>query len=776
MPNWMQSVARYPLACAPLVALISLLAPPVFAETFVPISVTNTVSFPGAAQHNIPPNSNGNGQGYAIAATMNDGTLRYAHLNNNLVWDAGRQLVNNNNGVGEYGDASPVLMAKDTSNMHVFAVTRQVFNGEWMLASCLMTNGQQDTTDFKRWRDLLTVTYPDALSFGAAEVPDGSGVVFVVPNAFVQTATVSFFRWGPGTDPELHLVVQQTIPMPPGLGLSFNGYDASITAALTRNFDKMARYYPYRLTLAIGPGGGGQVLTRDYRLNTKLPDDLLPRFFLTPIPSADHWQPVGTGTSQPGAALHEGVDGSLNLVCFENGVLNQYRRTGYDPQTQAILWSEAQSLSALRARSLPSFVYRPFNTQNQDIFDINRIAFYHRLDGGIFGIGGYDDLFGKGKRRPLGTTSLSSGALVIGMVDGPPPIPNENLAWSETESRPYELVASETRFGFSQTSQQSISSSVEHGFTVGMNASIGGEIQGFGASVDLEHEVREGHGSSYADSNETRSETFLTVGSNYQNIAGNLYKVMPIGTLYVVKMAFTGFAYEYVDESGNPVPGTRLYYQVYPTGGYTVVTENYWMNPNGRRPGELLSYMFDPEDPKDVAAMEALENASVIEFSGLMPNATQRYLTNHWQDATSVTTTWDYMKSSEESESTSARVSEALKASVKTPVGGIGGSIGQDSEVTRQWSTGGSTNVGLAVNAVVANQRDYPGIYWGCTFQTYLLKDDNAYLRELLSDDSEGIGLVTPTWPPSAPSSASRTSGCATCLSVPRNPGRSSTS
>jgi hypothetical protein len=717
------------------VLAVGLLRAPAWAGTFTPRMSGGSGVPPGVAAH---------GTGY-LSISLEQGetsafvTLLTVNPTNGVISikSGGGRLKGANNVNPVFTQTMPVVVAKDQQNCYVLATSGVTYPDA--LYAYQFTNGVQETNQYGAAvpRKLDLSIFPGGATFGACALPDGRGMIVTSAardSSGIYQADVAYFEWGAGADGTLTKVAETMIPIGP------SGYfRPNISCTVTHNFDAAARWYPYRLTLGYVNISGAAVV-RDYRLNTKMSADLLDRYFVTPIPGEDGWTTLTTGAQNVGVSMHTGMDGRAYVAVERAPTIEMFARTGFDANQKAV-WENTEHLSKTNYESLPIFVYKPVYdaAHPNDPIPVNRVGFYTSTTGS--GARGYDDAFGLARRRDFPQSSVSSAGAVVGIVEGPPPIPDENLKLFGPGA-----VHSEFNFAYDSTSQKSTTATLGQGLSMGASATLGGEVQGFGASVEIEKEVTDKFESSYSEQTGSHSEQFLGVSSGTFPSDDGTYQVTKrLGTLFVATMSFGGAIYEFGTMQGGqfvPTPGSLTFTQLWPKGAYNIEPRGWWMNPNGRIPGDIPSYEAAPGET------DALNAASKINFTGLTGSANYIYFS--MEDDSSVHTAYDYFSGLSQSEASTVSTHEALKVSATTPIGGGSVSGAQDTETTRSWDAGTDSHVGVSVISQIQNDRraSAPPNYYSLNYQTYLLKDDNAYLRELLSDDPNGIGMVTSVWPP----------------------------
>lgn len=626
------------------------------------------------------------------------------------------------------------------------------------------TPGQNQTTIYVA-HPLVTGLVQGATSFGASALPDGTGFVTVTVKSGKTAATITYFKWNSAADTySLTQAFQQDVSLPGGLPAAYNG---NIVCAVTRNFDRMARWYPYRLTLAVDPSAFNfSVQTRDYRLNDKMVSTFYPRYFLTVVPKDNAWHTVGNAANNTNHVtnLITAADGRLMLAVGENSGMTLYSRTGFDAGTQQAVWQAPGQGELLfpYTDNLPSLIYRPIfpGVPPADNTDVKFPVVRDMIVKNDLGVAGVDPTYlvsyekstsEQAHRLPLAPTA-GSVATVLGIVDGPPPIPNENfLVALPSDPRPWDFAKSDIAFNWTRTASVATESEYTSSLSVDIEATAGVEVGGFSADVELSGEIAWTHGNSFSRKTGDTVEQFAKFANSTTTDANGRVIVTPLGSLYCAYQTFRGYSYEFLDASNNHIPGAQVYTQVWPDGPPTIQVLDYWMNPNGRQPGHLESYVVD------AASRSALVALNTVDFSGASTASDPAggggdHLYFGYTDSNTVGDTWDHFVSDESKTSEGIKIGEAIKvsASYDFDVVKVGGSVkvAHDSETTRSRTTSHDTSTGIVSECNVTTDRGVPNTYYHESFETFLLRDDNHYLQELLSDDPNGIGLVTPAWPP----------------------------
>jgi hypothetical protein len=682
--------------------------------------------------------------------------------------------------VGNPDKAAPIPIAQggrlsdDGSSVslttNVYTVWTEKTGATSQLVCALVNNGTQESIPGNNDQQTISVVHPlitglaqGATSFGASALPDGSGFVTVTVKTGKTAATVTYFKWDSSVDTySLRQAFQEDIALPSGLTGAYNG---NIVCAVTRNFDNMAQWYPYRLTISLDPCVvAGHVRTRDYRLNDKMVEGFYPTYFLTALPKDNAWHDVGGAVDNNNHVtnLIPTVSGRLLTAVGETAGMTLYARTGFDRTTQQVLWQAAGHGELLYpyTDNIPALIYRPqFPTAvNSDLvtfpvvrdmvvkndvgnqsWDSDRLVAYEVSTALT------------ARRRPL-APATGSVARVLGIVDGPPPIPNENFkVFGPNYASPWLAATSSVAFNWTATSAETTSTEYKSALSIGLTQSAGVSVGVFSADLEASENLESSHGSAYSRKEGSTQEQFATFANATTNDANGNTIVTPLGALYCEYQTFDGYAYDFLDTGGNPIQGAQVFTQVWP-GSSNIQVLSYWMNPNGHQPGHLESYLASS------AERQRLRAQSTIKFSGASSSSEggglggDDHLYFGYTDGNTYGNKWDHFASDESTTTSGTKIGEALKvsAALDFEVVKVGASVevAASNEVTNTRVTSSDTSVGVVSQCDVVTDVNVPNTYRQEYFETYLLKDDNHSLQELLSTDPDGIGLVTPTWPP----------------------------
>lgn len=730
--------------------------------------------------------------------------VNFVHFNrlmedssHNLLWDSdggGQFIVHPGGGQLNYAYCAPALLAMpDGRAMTVIYRIEGADNYQPYLQFFPFNNGSQQV-DASSHPAQYSYRTPEGggqapfteSSFAAANLPDGTGFVTVRYSDNTKLY-VDYWRWadfpglkdvGGATFPadaigtKVQPYFSTTIALPGGLTRSH--VNGTVAMAITTNYDRMARWYPFRLTVAISPGNGSAVQVREWRLNNQMPKTSLPGYFLTSPPRDKAWHAVGS-RSDALISMTDGMDGAVYLGMLNrpstanDGNLEFYKRDGYDYTTQSPTWSQSLITSAVNThREVPVLFYRPedwaspqynaatgtFPTTGQIAFPVTQLLVYN-YDADYSGMGGPNGAgtdaaqsdytcaielpFAMARRRPLEDTAENVAGNVVGIFEGPPPLPNENIPLGDNVY--YEQAA--VIYGTTQSSQSDFTSSLKAGISVGFKVTGGFKVLGMGAEASLDFQLNHTWGSATSTTSGVSREGTMSENSYLTTDSTGKPIVNPQGTLFIQKQTFTGFAYEMLAPDANPtdpnatvLDGSRVFFTRYPSGEY-VKAVDYWINPNAVQPGVLESYVATPQERSQL-------NARAIPFG----DGSSSSIPFSWTKQSQAKSSFNAWAESSDSHSATLDVSISLGFSLNTPAVDIDSSVGTNVTTEREWSTSRNAGFGLQIsNFYVPVDTSVPGTYQSYAFATYLLADSNDFTKELLSQDPDSAGLVTQTWP-----------------------------
>jgi hypothetical protein len=181
---------------------------------------------------------------------------------------------------------------------------------------------------------------------------------------------------------------------------------------------------------------------------------------------------------------------------------------------------------------------------------------------------------------------------LVGIIEGPPPIPGENIA----VTGPGNLdTIGFTRYGVQKGSSSGSYVSLKTGLLFRMT-SEGGQAGGIDSEIDIKREKED----ALASSSSTISlAVFNATAKTVMDQTINKDVVIGSGQAFLLGSIYTGYQYHFLDVNEKPIPGAREYTQVFATkpqikaypfdllgaGPYPI-------------PGKLMSYVVTTEEYK----------------------------------------------------------------------------------------------------------------------------------------------------------------------------------
>jgi hypothetical protein len=226
--------------------------------------------------------------------------------------------------------------------------------------------------------------------------------------------------------------------------------------------------------------------------------------------------------------------------------------------------------------------------------------------------------YGVMRRTGLGQVTPAR-KLLVGIVEGPPPIPIENINLNAKYDPRNPAAANQgttsITFALEKTSMVSVD----------VSAALVAKVEAQGESVAGSFEFSAGYG--YV----SETSTTVTTTTTYQQTL-SLEEAVVKGQTVLAPQAdgaafffgadATGFVYDFVDANSQPVPNSVQYIQITPLNPAVSVMP-YVMNPHAEPyPGDLLSYVLTADE------QEALAQNAVISFD--TATGSKPYITNSW--------------------------------------------------------------------------------------------------------------------------------------------------
>lgn len=196
---------------------------------------------------------------------------------------------------------------------------------------------------------------------------------------------------------------------------------------------------------------------------------------------------------------------------------------------------------------------------------------------------------------PLSRALTVGKGVLVGIIDGAPPIPAANFQAAEVFSATNIL-----NFDYGVTTVNT--DSWENNFSLAFGTTFdkrGSKVGGVDVSVSFFAGYTRGV---LNTKTETRTKQYKVIGSTTG--AGGIATANNTGTAVVYQPAVCGYEFTLTDTNGVPIPNTNVFYgyQVFPqsqvTGDEPYSYKSFTMDPTAEdhiRPGDLTSYLVSPE-------------------------------------------------------------------------------------------------------------------------------------------------------------------------------------
>lgn len=675
-------------------------------------------------------------------------------------WDAWKRLPDVTSGtpddVHKRADSHPpVLVSQDgVQNMHILysettlPARRPIASDgsqqvkPYHTATAIVARRIETSSNTDTVKEKVTL-YSDngaarTVSFGAGDTPDQKGFFLAWnttgdPNAilvrgFSYDQHPTSGQWPYATQGNV------TLPMPAvSTGASWNAQlgiaviPNTIDCSSTDNRYRIVLVLPHESGFYFGECTAGRNANNEFNVNV----------------SSLKWQKVTMPTiATTGVRVERGADGRVYAAYMNSAnTAGLLVRTGYNKNSQQITWASMTApwgaSTALACPPSSIYAFGPTSTQPNTEPSVPQLVLktvaLYRAPLLLSSAGTWSNpsaLFGTARRRPLAKMPMTKKVLV-GIIDGPPPIPNENINLADTfsQSSPY---AGTTALAKSITEKSGITGQWAAGVSVKSEGD--GTLTG---GVAFEAELNASYTGTYEKQTSTTSTSTYAneVTAQTSTINGkNFLTVQPLGTVVLCGLNLCGYSYEMIGTDGLLLPGAPVFTQVWPMD-VTITTRPYLMNPNGIIPGQLESYALTQEEKDHLNQLSAMNFADGSNINS--------HLTNSWGLSSTTVTSFETF------ESTSS--SNGFSIDFKALVGG--GAFGTDvlggitGSTAWSWSTGKENQIGISTNVGTRGNISAPNSYTGYAYYTYHLKENAAFANDLLSDSATGIGLVTTTWP-----------------------------
>lgn len=363
------------------------------------------------------------------------------------------------------------------------------------------------------------------------------------------------------------------------------------------------------------------------------------------------------------------------------------------------------------------------------------------------GNGKIRELYGAGPWRYLVRTAcrqVPGRELLVGIVEGPPPIPNQNLNMADS----YDPLKYFNGTGYSQATfagTQGRSTGLELTWSAGVvtkasvKATSGIDIPFIGeakAWLKVEGSLKAAYKGAYSELTTTQSVATVVAGAEIEGGAGT-YSVQAAGVLVFQNADWTGYEYSYLDAKGKPAAGSTSVYEIEPTN-VSVHAVPYLMDPDQRPvPGRLETYELTEDEH------QALERRSIIDLG----HGTG-YLTGSWGYDTKTVASFATTTAKATKHGFTFGLSTLVSAGMEAELLGIKGEadVGAGVEIAFEsaWSTGSTDGIQVGGEIWLRGNSKAPNAYTDYSYRLYLLEESKTWTTDLLAH------LVTDDFPANA--------------------------
>lgn len=424
------------------------------------------------------------------------------------------------------------------------------------------------------------------------------------------------------------------------------------------------------------------------------------------------------------------VDASLNEVIHSMSRASKTHAVNYGDNAFALVFAYGKA------------VVQP-GEQNPDLQDYKAalnpgVLFYN-------GHGTIAERYGSALWGYLTRTALpvvEGKSLLLGIIEGPPPIPNDNL---NIDSHYDPLVwfgqPGYSMATFAKTDAQELGWDLTWSAGAVIKAKwklgIGAKWDFFGAKswAQLEVTAKAAYKGARTEIDTRQTVAAIQAGSEIQGGTDDEpYSVQKAGVLVFQNASWTGYSYAYTRPDGSLPDETAVYYEVKPTD-LVVSGYPYLINPEaGPQPGDLSTYRLTKDE------RDALERRSMIDLG-----KGTGFLTGAWGYDTKTLPTFALTDSTKVAHGFSLSLDAMLtigsegKLFAMETSGEAG--IGVETSFTSSWSTTNSTSIEVGGEIWLRGNAMAPNSYAAYTYFLYLLEQDPQWAADLVES------MVTDTFP-----------------------------
>ncbi|MGI6711613.1 MAG: hypothetical protein ACOX4L_02610 [Bacillota bacterium] len=362
------------------------------------------------------------------------------------------------------------------------------------------------------------------------------------------------------------------------------------------------------------------------------------------------------------------------------------------------------------------------STLTDKILPLNRVFFW--VGSNKTQINFQREDYGRLQRRGLKQVQ-SEKNILIGILEGPPPIPRENMNISDNYD-PSERGTGKTVYSKVETSTFAYNLDFKGGI-IGKYSMQGGCI----GYAKAEGSLSIGYKFAYERKIvETKTTSFEVIARKQKK--GDEYTLQPLGAAVVLSIGWTGYAYEYVAPDGMVPKYTPVFYQVFPLENELhLASRPYAINPNtGPVPGELNSYFVSPEKKK-------LYNEKAIQLVN-----GKNHLSSSWSASGKVVESFERYVENTFTNGFYIDLQALIGAAWEDWIFSKGEIMcGVKFEMNMTWKTAKGEKLGLYSECQTRGNVACEGTYTSYDYYTYQLTPDNQWEKEFLAN------LLTKEWP-----------------------------
>ncbi len=343
-----------------------------------------------------------------------------------------------------------------------------------------------------------------------------------------------------------------------------------------------------------------------------------------------------------------------------------------------------------------------------------------------------------------GLPVVPGNSILMGIIEGPPPIPNENLNIPDSldplryNGQPGYAF---TSFGLMNTTTSAMKLTWSAGLVLKASFKLGGgqvleKVTGANAWVKAQVSLSATYKGAYEDVETTQLVSTVTVGSEIQGGAGGVpYSVQPAGSLVIMNADWTGYSFGFVNSDGSvPVEYPTLH-AIHPTN-IEITSQPYLMNPtSGPTPGVLRDYVLSTDEES------ALQSGSTIALEG-----GTSYLTGSWSYNSKATPVLTTTSSASWTNGLSLGLDVTLSSSARASLfliltAEVESSVGVVLTFETTWMSQQSQGVQIGGDISLRGNVAAPNSYISYTYYYYLLAESATWTSDLLT------GMVTADFP-----------------------------